>query len=263
MINKALILSAGQGKRLLPLTDARPKCLLPLGGQTLLEWQIAALVANNICDITVVTGFHAEAVEAVLHRVFDGVRIRTLFNPFFEVADNVGSCYIARDVLSSGDCVLINGDTLFHPHVLSQAMSCAEGPITVTVDRKRRYDADDMKVRDDGKRLLGIGKSLPAADATAESIGMLFFDGAGGEVFVSALEGILRDPTGLKRWYLSVVDILARSIPVHVVSIAGLPWCEVDYPRDLAAAEALGERLRLDLVEQSDRPSSIQSGRAR
>lgn len=257
MIRKAVVLSAGQGKRLLPLTEQRPKCLLPLNGRTLIEWQIACLAANGIREVTVVTGFHDQAVQADLRsRPEDGVEIRCLFNPFFEVADNVGSCFMARDVMEGNDFVLLNGDTLFHPQLFALAMAQARGPITVTVDRKERYDADDMKVHHDGDRLLMIGKDLSEEKSNAESIGMLFFTGQGGALFAEALETALRRPDGLKKWYLSVIDTLAKQHPVGIASIQGHEWCEVDYPKDLPAAERLTSRLWRELST----PDKAQAG---
>lgn len=244
MLTRAIILSAGQGKRLSPLTEQRPKCLLPFSGRTLLDWQIASLAQNGITDITVVTGFQAEAVEtALLTHPHEGVRVRTLFNPFFEVADNVGSCYLARDVMGLGAFVLLNGDTLFHPALMTEAIRKAHGPITVTVDHKDRYDADDMKVFCQDGQLMAIGKTLPQDRSNAESIGMIYFSDEGATRFARALEEVLHDPAGLKRWYLSVIDMLAKDMPVFVADIAGQPWCEVDYPKDLAAASGLTARL--------------------
>lgn len=262
VIKKAVILSAGQGKRLLPLTEQRPKCLLPFNGRTVVEWQIACLAANGVRDVTVVTGFHDQAVEAALRaRPDDGVTVRCLFNPFFEVADNVGSCYMARDLMRGQDFVLINGDTLFHPDLFARAVAQAKGPITVTVDCKDRYDADDMKVQHDGERLLMIGKTLTAEQSNAESIGMLFFKGEGGALFADALGTALRQPDGLKRWYLSVIDALAKQHHVHIASIQGYEWCEVDYPKDVPAAERLTARLWRERAASEGSVSPAQAGR--
>lgn len=263
VIQKAIVLSAGQGKRLLPLTERRPKCLLPLNGRTLIEWQIASLAANGVHDVTVVTGFHGEAVEAALRtRPEDGVRVRFVFNPFFEVADNVGSCYMARQHMLEGDFVLLNGDTLFHPHLFAQAREQARGPISVTVDRKDGYDADDMKVHHDGEHLLAIGKTLPQELSDAESIGMLFFKDEGANLFSAALESALRRPEGLKSWYLGVIDTLARNGHVRIAPIQGQEWCEVDYPKDLAAAERLTSRLWRELTASGNGLAAAQAGTA-
>lgn len=244
VIERAVILSAGQGKRLLPLTERRPKCLLPFNGRTVIEWQIACLAQNGIRDITVVTGFHADAVDAALRaRPADGVVVRTRFNPFFEVADNVGSCFLARDLMVDGPFMLINGDTMFHPTVVARALSQLEGDITVTIDEKERYDDDDMKVHHENGRLLEIGKTLTAERSNGESIGMLFFTAEGGRRFSAALEETLHDPAGLKRWYLSVINTIAQKNTVNVAKIPDGDWCEIDFPKDMAAGNALTQRL--------------------
>lgn len=253
MIEKALILSAGQGKRLFPYTENCPKCLLPFNGRTVLEWQIASLAANGIREVTVITGYHADTVDAVLEaRPEDGVRVTTRFNPFFEVADNLGSCYMGREAMLDGGFVLINGDTLFHPELLKQAMAQVNGDITVTIDRKPRYDDDDMKVSCTDGRLLTIGKHLTADVANAESIGMLFFSPEGGRTFAAAVKTALRDPDGLKRWYLSVINSLAAEHDIRVAEIAGQAWCEIDFPMDMAAAG--------DLTAQLRREASVRDG---
>jgi choline kinase len=242
---KAVILSAGQGSRLLPLTAERPKCLLPLGAKSLIEWQVDVLSRCGVDEIVVVVGFRAALVEAVLAALArPGLRIRTLFNPFYNVADNLGSCWMARHEMG-GDFLLLNGDTLFETAVLQRLLHSPPAPITVTIDRKAGYDADDMKVRLDGTRLLEIGKTLPPARTDGESIGLLLFRGAGPELFVDAVDRALRVSEGLKSFYLKVIDQLARSHRVETATIEGLSWGEVDYPADLQRAERLVAEGRL------------------
>lgn len=237
---QVVILCAGQGRRLLPRTEALPKCLLPVAGRPVVEWQLRALVANGITGATVVTGFGADAVEDALRRMGPlAADVQTRLNPFFEVADNIGSCFLARDLLAEGDAILLNGDTLFEPAVLGRLLRAPAAPITVTIDRKSAYDADDMKVSLAGTRLLAIGKTLARERTDGESIGMLLFRGEGGALFAAGVEAALRQPDGLRRWYLSVIDALARAGDVRVASIEGLGWGEIDYPADLERAEAL------------------------
>ena len=240
---KAIILSAGQGKRLLPMTDSRPKCLLPFAGRSLLEWQLHALAENGVEEAVVVVGFGAESVEAVLAGLrLPGLRVRTLFNPFYGVADNIGSCFVALPEMA-GDFLIANGDTLFEPAVLRTLLSRATAPVTVTIDRKEQYDADDMKVcLDGGRRLRAIGKTLPPDSVDGESIGLLLFRGDGGARFAAAIQAILREPEGTLRWYLSAIDRLARGGDgVEVVSIEGCQWGEVDFPADAERARRLIE----------------------
>lgn len=237
---RAIILCAGQGRRLLPLTEHAPKCLLRVAGHPILEWQLQGLAAAGIRHVTLVTGFEAEALEGTVPGIAPpGMVVETLYNPFYAVAENIGSCFLVRDLIAAGDTVLLNGDTLFEPAVLKHLLASPHAPITVTIDRKAAYDADDMKVSLDGTRLTAIGKTLLPGETDGESIGMLLFRGHGGGVFAAGLEAALRQPDGLRRWYLSVIHTLARTGAVQVASIEGLSWGEVDYPADLARAEAL------------------------
>ena len=116
-------------------------------------------------------------------------------------------------------------------------MASEPHPITVTIDRKGCYDVDDMKVILDGERLVRIGKDLPLDQVHAESIGMLLFRGEGPDLFRRTVEEVLRRPTALKRWYLSVIDEIAQHRPVLTCCIEGLAWGEVDCPADLKQAE--------------------------
>jgi choline kinase len=241
-LRKAIILGAGQGKRLLPLTAERPKCLVPVGGRTMLARQVDALAKNGIAEIVVVTGFAAAAVDGEIARLArPGLSLRALLNPFFGVADNLASCFLARPEMTA-DMLVLNGDTLFEPAVLARLLAEAGAPITVTIDRKAAYDADDMKVVDRGGRLQDIGKTLDVATVTGESIGMLAFRGEGPRLFAEAVERAMRTPEGLKAWYLSVIARLAPTGAVGVVSIEGLSWGEVDTPADLARVDALAAR---------------------
>lgn len=243
-ITKAIILSAGQGSRLLPLTRDVPKCLIDFNGRSLVSWQVAALAANGVTDIVVVTGFRTERVEDHALQLYrdTGASIRTLFNPFYQVADNLGTCWIAREEMDR-DFIILNGDTIISDEIVATLIAGASDPITVTVDVKDDYDDDDMKVnRDDAGRLHAIGKRLLPHDTNAESIGMLAFTGDGPAIFRNQIDQMMRTPEGVERWYLRAIDIIAKGNRVGTVSIKGMDWQEVDFPQDVEAADALTAR---------------------
>jgi len=134
------------------------------------------------------------------------------------------------------DFILLNGDTLFEPAVLKRLLESPDRPVTVVVDLKDLYDADDMKVEIEGGRLVRIGKGIAPEKAQGESIGMILFRGQGPLLFRNGLKKALDDPTSGKKWYLSVIDEMAQGMPVRTCSIRGLKWCEVDFPADLKKA---------------------------
>jgi len=233
---KAIILSAGQGSRLQPLTNFVPKCCLVLDGKTLLEHQVEALAANGVTEVVVVTGFQHQVVEAVVGGI-EGINVRTLFNPFYAVSDNLGTCWIARREMNM-PFLLINGDTLFDTTTLARFLAGERVyPVTLAVDRKRSYDEDDMKISAEGDRLVRVGKRLDRKIVNGESIGMVIFNRYGAEVLARKVEQMMAGPDGLSRWYLSAIDELAGKNLVGICSIQGFEWCEVDDLADLARAE--------------------------
>lgn len=232
---KAIILSAGQGHRLLPFTERIPKCLVRVQERPLIGWQIDTLTRYGIEDISVVVGYGADAVEQYLAEHHGRYRIRTLYNPFFDSADNLVSCWVARIEMQE-DFLLLNGDTLFETAVLERLLASPPRPITLAIDRKQDYDEDDMKVVCDGERLVRVGKKLPLEQVNAESIGFMVFRGDGPRLFRETMERTLRNPQALRQWYLSLIDRLADQGVVWTQSIEGLGWTEVDSPADLERA---------------------------
>ncbi|MCD6008192.1 phosphocholine cytidylyltransferase family protein [Halomonas sp. IOP_31] len=238
---RAILLSAGQGKRLLPYTERHPKCLIRFGDKTVIEHQIDHLLAAGFERITVVLGYGIDQVTQCLRDRYAPELIDIVFNPFYEVADNLASCWMAREAMRE-DFLLLNGDTLFELPVLERLLEAPQHPVTLAIDRKARYDADDMKVSLHGDRLARVGKTLDPDTVNGESIGMMTFRGTGAALFRDTLERIMRDPAALKRWYLSVIDELAAGGDIFAQPIEGLRWAELDFPRDLEQARHLVTR---------------------
>jgi choline kinase len=236
---KAIILSAGQGRRLLPLTERVPKCMLPLQGRPLIAWQLDALLHCGIQEIAVVVGYGAATVEAGLAEFGRPQRLRAVYNPFFAITDNLVSCWVARAEMQ-GDFLILNGDTLFEAAVLERLLCAPEHPVTLAVSCKERYDEDDMKVIRDGDRLVRVGKKLPLDRVNAESIGMMTFRGEGPGLFRDAIDKAMRTPEALKQWYLSLIDTLAGTGAVYTQEISAQGWAEVDSVADLERASTAG-----------------------
>ncbi len=229
---KVILLSAGQGKRLLPLTENQPKCALPLGDKTALEWQLESLAAAGASEVVVATGFQAGLVRQIVHR-FKRLPVRIAHNPFYAHCDNLGTCWIVRHEMTD-PFVLINGDTMFEPEVFRRLVASRDShDITLVTNEKDDYDDDDMKVTVKNGSLKRVDKQLPIAEVDGESIGMIRFRGTGVGLFRTQLESMMLEESTLKRWYLSAIDLLARQGHVGTVSTAGHGWCEIDDHKDL------------------------------
>jgi choline kinase len=232
---RAIILSAGQGRRLRPLTANAPKCLLPVrGDEPVLEVQLRALAEAGVEEALVVTGFGASQVEAfAAKRAPSGIHVRTVFNPFFAVSDNLATCWLTRGQMQD-EFIIVNGDTLFEPAVAKRLLASAEAPLTLVINEKPEYDDDDMKVSlKQGGRLVAIGKTLDPRIVDGESIGLMLFREDGANAFRETLDRMMREPDAVKRWYLSAVNELAQSIRVATLAITGLWWGELDCAADL------------------------------
>lgn len=234
---RAILLSAGQGKRLLPLTADRPKCLIKVGARTLLEWQVDALLESGVREVVVVAGYRSDLVERVVSRRYARRPVRIEFNPFFDISDNLASCWIARAAMAD-DFLLLNGDIIFDTAVLHRVLESEPAPITLTVNFKDEYDDDDMKVKLSRGVVRRVSKTLAPQQTDCESIGMLYFRARGPALFREAVDSAIRHPASLKLWYLSIIDALAADGLVKPCPVTGLGWAELDFPSDLDVARA-------------------------
>lgn len=249
---KAIILSAGQGRRLLPLTEDTPKCLLSVSGKPVIAWQIDTLLANGIQEIVIVGGFQIDKVEALIAEHYhDHPNVRVVFNPFYEVADNLASCWIVREEMDTS-FLLLNGDTLLGDNLLSGVLCEHTAPITLCIDFKEEFDDDDMKVQlGEQGQVKQVSKKLSAEETDAESIGLVRFSKKGAQLFRDMVDQALREPEKLGSWYLSIISTLAKQGLVGSHSIAGNQWCEIDFLQDLQRAKNCFSHKKTDIVTQS------------
>jgi L-glutamine-phosphate cytidylyltransferase len=246
MIRRAIILAAGRGARLHPFTDGLPKCLLPLGGGTLLSRHLDACVASGIDEIVLVTGYEFEKIEREIERwrgaTGASASVSTIYNPFFATTNNMFSLLLARHAMDA-DFLVVNADNVLSEEALRIIARHDEHPILVPIARHEAYDAEDMKVRVVGGRLVEIAKTIPLDEASGESIGVRAFRREGRALLVDELEAMARDSDPATAWYITAVSrIAARGGPVGVIDIAADACMDVDFPHDL-------ERARRDFAD--------------
>jgi len=252
---EAVILSAGQGKRLLPHTRTLPKCLLPIGphGRTVLDIQIETLVAAGVDGpITVMVGFGAELVR---RHVVESLRVdcdvRLVFNPLHRHSDNLVTAWFACQQVE-GSFVLLNGDTIFEPAVLQRVLAVRDTAIVAAIHRKDAYDSDDMGVWIEDTRLVGIGKEARATEPDAEAIGLYTARGHGVDALRDGFARAVAGPEGMHSWYPPTLETIAREEPIGTADISGLWWTEIDVFEDLEKARVeFGSRYPSGLDEPS------------
>jgi choline kinase len=238
---KGLVLAAGPGRRLYPLTEALPKTLLPLSdGRTILDLALANLGAVGLEDVIVVTGFAAERVEErapELERLH-GVRLELFFNERAEDWNNAYSLWLAREAFAHG-VLLVNGDTV-HPASVEETLLAGRGPgVLLAVDSEKELGEEAMKVvLTESGALQRISKDIEPASASGEYIGLAPIEPAAAEPLADALEATWRRDPSL--YYEDGFQELAdRGGHVHGVPIGTVDWVEVDDHGDLARAREL------------------------
>lgn len=239
---KAIILAAGRGTRLYPYTQYIPKCLLDIGGATILEHQMNHIRDCGISEVVIVVGFGFEKVENFL-RNYDGLgmRIKTLYNPFYQTTNSLISLWIARGEMNE-DLVVLNGDDVFEIEVLDKVLAVNGEKICLPIKRKLTYEDEDMKVQLDNGRIQGISKSIKK-NISAESVGLRIFRDTGVEIIKRAIEEEMRTPAAEKKWYISSIRrLINKGYKIKSLDINELFWMDVDYPADLFKVRAISHK---------------------
>jgi choline kinase len=240
-----LILAAGAGRRLRPLTDRLPKALLPVEGElTIFDVAVRNLSSVGITDVAVVVGFAAEAFIARRSATEDryGVRIELLLNDRAEEWNNAYSLWLGREAFTAG-ALLVNGDTL-HPASVEKTLLAQRCPGTVllAVDDVKHLGDEEMKVvMDPAGRLRHITKQMDPALAHGEYIGATVIEPETAAGLAEALEATWRRDPHL--YYEDGFQEYAdRGGRVCVARIGEVDWVEVDNHDDLARAREIACR---------------------
>lgn len=235
---KALILAAGLGTRLAPLTDNRPKCLVPVNGKPILIKQIENLYKNNIDDITVVSGYKADILKKEVHVLYPNIQIIESQN--YASTNNMYSAYLGiKTMFPTGDIssfLMMNADVFFDPSVLKTLISC-EYPNAV-VTEIGRYIFESMKVKEENGRLTKISKQIPPEDAYGTSIDVYRFSTNGGKAFYGRCIDYIEHRKELKLWSEVALNDAFDDVEFKACPLDGR-WMEIDNYEDLTVAEKL------------------------
>ncbi len=244
---RAIVLAAGEGTRLRPYTLDRPKCLVELAGRPLLEYQLTALERSGVDDVTVVSGYRSEQIEA-LGRA-------TLRNPRYASTNMVATLMCAADLLDGGDDVVVAyADIVYEPRVLEALLRCP-APFATTVDRSWRRlwslrledplaDAETLKL-DDAGHVVELGRKPRSYDEIeGQYMGLVKVAAELAPEIVRTYRGL--DPRGpydgkdRDNMYMTsfLQHLIDHGRPLYAALVDG-GWLEVDTTQDLELYERL------------------------
>jgi choline kinase len=227
-VTKAIILAAGVGSRLRPLTSDRPKCLLEVRGRTLIDRQLDALRRYGVTDVIVVVGYCGDQIRRHL-----GDRVRYLDNDRYELTNSLYSLWLAREELVSG-ALILNSDVLALP-LLFERLLQSPAPDAILVERGSAFGPEDMKVMLNGGHVVDFGKDLPDDRTHAHNVGVAKFSGQGAARLAECLERLVAKGHE-NEWAPAAFREFASHWPLIAVATDGLPWIEIDFVEDLTRA---------------------------
>ncbi len=235
---RALILAAGLGTRLAPITNDRPKSLVPVNGRPILMKQIENLLKNDISDITIVSGYKADVLESVVRKEYPTIKI--VVSNDYATTNNMYSAYLGiRAMFPDGiisSFFMMNADVFFDASVIA-ALKGFSAPNAVVVDIGR-YIEESMKVVESDGILKTISKQIKPEDALGSSIDIYKFGADGGKAFYNRCVDYIEKKHELKLWSEVALNDAFSDTAFYACPLDGR-WLEIDNHEDLAAAEAL------------------------
>jgi L-glutamine-phosphate cytidylyltransferase len=239
---KGIVLAAGRGARLNGGNNDMPKCLVTLGGETLLSRNIRLLRGAGIDDIVVVVGCAAETVRRTCHGV------AFVENARFAQTNSLYSLWLARPMLAGG-FVVMNCDVLAHPQLVTDLLTARHEDALLLAyrDDDTIYGDEEMKVRVRCGRVADISKTMDPQEADGENLGVVKFGAQGAQVLVEEMDKLIAEGNH-KAWVPRAFKAFAERRPLYAIGTRGFPWTEIDFPEDYRrAVEVVLPQIERDL----------------
>lgn len=231
---KVIILAAGVGKRLWPLTQHRPKCLIELGGRTLLARYLDALAGVGIRQAVIVVGYKQDMIRSAVAADSRGVDVRYLLNEHYQ-RGSISSLWLAQTELDD-DVLIMDADVLFHREILRRLIT-STWSTALLMDETVKQTTEECMVVVRGGRVVALTKRMPERyDFAGEGVGFLKVRRADTGALINSLKGHA-DRGELDMEYEDALLEFFGAVRVGHEKIGGLPWIEIDFPQDVARAE--------------------------
>jgi len=246
---RGIILAAGRGSRLNGGRGDMPKCLVTVGGETLLSRNVRILRAAGIEDVTIVVGCAADTVRRTMPD------LSFVENPIFAETNSLYSLWLSREQLTGG-FIVMNCDVLLHPQLIVDLLTSKhEDALLLSYrDEDTEYGDEEMKVRVRCGRVEDISKTMPPSEADGENLGVAKFGPAGACLLMEAADALISSGD-VKAWVPRAFKAFAARRPLHAIGTRGLPWTEIDFPEDYRrAVEVVLPAIERDLATLTPAP---------
>jgi choline kinase len=237
---QAIILAAGLAKRLRPLTDNSPKCLLDVCGKNLLHRTMENVIKNGINDFIFVTGYRENMIKDYLNKNFANVNIKFLSNTDYANNNNSYSLWMTKEYVK--DCfILLDSDILFDSRIIKKLLTDSNEN-AAAVNTAVKLDEEQIKVTvDDNNRILRMAKDVPIHEAIGESIGIEKFSKSfGNEIFKILDRKVLKENNVNEFYEKTFEEIIERNDPrnsIYSVDVSEYECVEIDTVEDYHKAQ--------------------------
>jgi len=243
---RAIVLAAGVGWRLRPYTDAVPKCLLELGGKSLMRRYLEAFADVGVREAVFVVGYLKEHVMAEAEHPPAGVSVRFVVNEQY-TRGNILSLWLASPEFDD-DIVIMDGDVLFPREMLARLLASPQSNV-IAVDERFQGSGEEQKVVCEDGWVVEVTKKIGADPRIrGEEVGFLRLSIEAAEVLRGILEEFIETGKDSVE-YEEALRELAAEVPIGVVEVGDLPWVEIDAEEDMVRARGT----ILSTVERLDR----------
>lgn len=237
---KAVILAAGIGSRLRPLTDNIPKCMVEVNGVKIIEKQLNNLIIGGIEkeNILVLTGYLNKKLENYIAENYAGVNI--IYNEKYNQTNNMYSMYMTKDFLKNSNFLLMNADVFYDENVVKDLLKDNRKNL-ITCDNGF-YLEESMKIRKENDRVIEISKTISESNSYGSSIDVYKFSKEAGNEFFHIMKDTIELKKNLNAWTEVALNELLSKIEFNSLDI-DYEWVEIDNYEDLKLAEEkfLGE----------------------